>query len=88
MSGALRRALEVVGLLLSVLALLFAIQEFRDSKQQISTLETIGKKVELAADGASTKYIGAFPDNLPTVTEVVQQTCENLDIMADVAGYG
>jgi hypothetical protein len=91
----MRRAFEAIGLALSIVGLLFAFDQFFASRQQLRTLHTLGNEVELAtegahaaADAASTRYIADFPYNLPTVTEVVQGTCENLDIMSDVAGYG
>ena len=90
-----RRAFEVTGLLLSIVALAFSVREYFEfehqkaaySKQTQNLLE-IQRKVDLAASEATTRSIGEFPKNIPTIISVVKHACATLDIMADTASYG
>jgi hypothetical protein len=65
---------EVEALLLSIFALLFAVKQFRDSAE-------VSKQL-------STRFLSIFPGNLQEITAFVSQSSDNLDIMADYAGYG
>jgi len=87
----LKRRLEIaasiIGLLLAVIALAFAIDQYWASRQQERELISIQRAVRGAAEAASTRLVGLFPANLPAIKEVVGSTCSHLVVMADVAGY-
>jgi len=91
----LRRYLDPVTLILAVLAIAFAVFQFLDSrhlKRATEGIQTQNEKVlhaaQDAAENASTKYVDEFPKNIPFIRDLVQGTCEHLDILADVPGYG
>jgi hypothetical protein len=90
-----RRLFEGVGLLLSLFALAFAVDQFLEERKQEKAfdkqqqqLQRIALDVTGAAEAASTRSVGNFPITLPAITQVVKSTCDKLVIMADVPGYG
>lgn len=92
---ALKERIDLIGLVLAVIALVFAVEQFHDAKEQSNTLTKVAttaqqaaEAAKQAAEAASTRAIPTFPGSLADITEVVQNTCEDMDIMADVAGYG
>lgn len=65
---------EIEALLLSILALMFAVKQFRDSAE--------------VSEQLSTRFLSIFPGNLQEMTTFISQSTDNLDIMTDYAGYG
>ncbi len=83
-----RRAIEYVGFFLGVVGLLFAINEYHEGEKTKATLEDVAQDAHAAVEAASTAFVDEFPHNLPEIKAVIASTCQNLDIMTDVAGYG
>jgi hypothetical protein len=77
----IRHWVDAVTILLAIASILFAAVQFSDSKGLKESTEKI-----LAS--TTTKYVGNFPDNITKITELIESTCGELDIMADVPGYG
>ncbi len=70
----IERVLAVIASILSIVALIFALTQFRDSHQVIESL--------------STRRIADFPHNIGELTRIVGAANQKLDIMVDVIGYG
>jgi hypothetical protein len=74
-------ALAVIAIVLSVVAIVFAIIQFHDASVQTDLVQDISK-------GVSTRFIGLFPKNMDGITSIVKKTDHHLDIMVDFAAYG
>jgi len=72
---------QIEALALSIVAIVFAIQQFLDSWKQLDRLSEVGRQL-------STQFVAPFPDNLQALTEFVSGAQGKLEIMADYAGYG
>lgn len=83
----MKRAFEIVTLVLAILAIIFAIKQYYDSRDLIVSNKGLTDKVQYLLGTASTKYIDEFPDDVAGIQEVMDGTCENLDIMVSVPGY-
>ena len=81
-------AARIIGLLFGFVALLFAWDQYWKSREQAAELVSIELAARGAVEAASTRITGRFPTNIPGIEEVIGGTCENLVIMADIAGYG
>src|SRR5262249_37834594 len=66
-----RTSLDVVTLILAVLGIGFALWQFRDSRHLVSITENI-------LSDASTRYVAEFPQNLPEITSLINETCGSL----------
>jgi|SRR5579872_3099210 len=76
-----RRWLDITTLTLASLGILFAIWQAWDSQHLRDDTQTL-------LNYATTTYVAEFPGNLPWITNLVKNTCERLDILVDVPGYG
>lgn len=76
-----RNIFELASLLLAVLAILFAVLQYLDSKRLEAHITQI-------AQSMSTAYVGEFPNNIKEINRVVSNAKKELDIVADVPGYG
>lgn len=69
-----------------------AIRKVDETAQKLSTVATkideSDNKIEKIESSASTKFIGAFPENIPEVTKIVESTQTELIIVNDFVGYG
>jgi hypothetical protein len=76
-------AFEWVTLVLAVVAIIFAVVQFLDSRRQLDSIMGVAKHIQ-------TQYVGSFPDNMDEIMKVVQNVSDggDLDIMTDFAGYG
>jgi hypothetical protein len=81
-------AIAIVGLPIALVGLLFAWDQYRNSRKQAVELVSIELAARGAVEAASTRVIGKFPTSIPVIKEAIGGTCEHLIIMADVAGYG
>jgi len=68
------RLIEVAGFAIALVALGIGVQD----------LQHVTKLVEKA----TFTYVGAFPEDLSAIQEVMDHTCQQLDIMTDVPSYG
>lgn len=78
---AYRRLSEPVTISLAILAIVFAVVQFFDSRIQ-------KKEIKKVAESMSTSYIGEFPKNMENIIKVTAAATKKLDIMVDFAGYG
>jgi hypothetical protein len=83
----MKRAFEVLTIILAVLAIGFAVKQYFDSRDLITSNKGLTDKVEYLLGTASTKYIDDFPNDVPGIQEVMSGTCRSLDIMVSVPGY-
>ena len=72
---------EIVELTLAVLAIVFSVIQFFDSKTQHRQLLEV-------ANSMSTRFIGGFPKNMGEIVDVLKDARSELDIVTDVAAYG
>jgi len=77
----LRPILDGVTVLLAIASIIFAYVQKLDSRD-------LKNKTELLLGSVTTGYIAEFPQSIPAITKIVQGTCSDLSIMADVPGYG
>ena len=73
--------LEFFTSLLAIAAIVFATLQFVDSRKQEKYMRDLAEQM-------STRFIGAFPDNLEPISEIVSHSHKTLDIMVDTLGYG
>jgi hypothetical protein len=66
--------MEVVTFVLAVIAIIFAVVQFSDSRHLL--------------EETSTKYIGSFPDNMDDINSLLDRSHQELLILVDYAGYG
>jgi hypothetical protein len=76
-----QRIVDILAIILAVVSIVFAGIQFMDSRE-------IRGKTESILASTTTRYVAEFPNNIPKITELIEGTCGNLDIMADVPGYG
>ena len=97
------KAKDPITLVLAVLAIIFAIIQFHDSRGQLKKLSEQTSKIEgitrTMSDQAatinditksiSTRYKATFPNNLAYIIPVIQHAApgSKIDVMADHAGY-
>jgi hypothetical protein len=74
--------------LLAVVAILFSVDQYIGSRKLDRLNTQILETAKQTADATTSRFVGRFPANVPQITEVASQTCEALNIMADVPGYG
>jgi hypothetical protein len=79
---------ETVTLVLALLAIIFALIQFRDSKKQNEKMEDVAGRMNDIAKSMSTQFVGLFPKNMDSITSVVGKADKQLDIMVDFVGYG
>jgi hypothetical protein len=77
----LKEWLEYIGMLLGFLALIFAVDQYKDSKNLMARTKEL-------SDEASTKYMGSFPGNIDQIVPVVKSAQKELIILTDFPGYG
>jgi hypothetical protein len=79
----IRRLFEWVTLILAIVAIVFAVVQFLDSRKQLRRLEEVASHIQ-------TQYVGSFPENMDEIMRVVRNVSDGgqLDIMTDFAGYG
>jgi hypothetical protein len=80
---------------LAVIALLFAINQFRDARHldhdteiALARLTQVTSQLADLADKTSTKYLGTFPNNMGAILEVASSPGRDLRILCDYPGYG
>jgi len=66
---------------LTIVMLLLAVKQYYDSTDQLSRVDKISQRI-------STQYLNSFPTTIPTITEFINGTQKELDVMVDYAGYG
>ncbi|HEY6349140.1 MAG TPA: hypothetical protein VI636_06995, partial [Candidatus Angelobacter sp.] len=81
-------AYDTLIFLLAIGAIVFASKQFRDSKDQLSRLGEQAGEIRAMAKSMSTRFIGAFPQCLPEIKDVLANTDKQLNIMVDYCGYG
>src|SRR5271156_6482240 len=79
--GWISRTAEVLALVAALVGLLFALIQYDDSNETKRTLNALGGRL-------TTKYVGAFPANLDSITSLVEDTKGHLDLMTDFVDYG
>jgi hypothetical protein len=93
----LRRWLDTVTLILAVLAIIFAIIQFGDAKNQlkearaaVDQLRSVTGALEPLARSVQTRFVGSFPDNMEDMMNVVKSVPDRgqLRVMTDFSGYG
>ncbi len=84
----MKRVFELATLLLAVLAIGFAIKQYVDSRDLVTSNRKLDEKVEYLLGTASTRYVDEFPRDITGIDEVTSATCEKLDIMVSIPGYG
>jgi hypothetical protein len=67
--------------ILASLAIGFATRQYFDAKSTRQEMVDIGESM-------STRFIGAFPDNMGEIKNIVEDAETQLDIMVDYVGYG
>jgi hypothetical protein len=77
----LRGLLDGLTVVLAVTSIIFAYVQKMDSNE-------LKNKTELLLGSASTSFVDQFPNSIPTITNMMQDTCADLNIMTDVPGYG
>ncbi len=76
-----RHLLDGVTMILAIASIIFAyVQKLDSSQLKDSTKQLLGS--------VTTGYIAEFPESIPVITGIVQHTCGELSIMADLPGYG
>jgi hypothetical protein len=92
-----REVFDGVTLTLAVLAIIFAIIQFGDARNQIKQaqntldqLKSVTVTLEPVARSVQTRYVGSFPDNMDEIMNVVKGVPDGgeLVIMTDFSGYG
>jgi hypothetical protein len=73
---------------LALLAIGFAIWQFRDSREQESRMKAFDKKMRSVADQMATRFAGNFPKNLNEINQVISKAEKTVDVMSDYVGYG
>ncbi len=87
-SDPLHMVIEITAIVLAIFALYLAIvtelkvRKIRDSADHISS------SAEYIRESLSTKYVGAFPDNMIEITKLVSATKKRLTIMCDIPSFG
>jgi hypothetical protein len=84
----MKRTFELATLLLAVLAIGFAVKQYIDSRDLVTSNRKLDEKVEYLLGTASTRYVDEFPRDITGIDEVTSATCEKLDIMVSIPGYG
>jgi hypothetical protein len=84
----MKRVFEIATLLLAVLAIGFAVKQYIDSRDLVTSNRKLDEKVEYLLGTASTRYVDEFPQDITGIDEVMSGTCEHLDIMVSIPGYG
>jgi hypothetical protein len=79
--AAVRRLSDPTMFVLAVVAILFAVIQFFDSRHQLTELNQV-------AQSMSTSYVGEFPKNMDSIVKLVGEATSKLDIMVDFPGYG
>lgn len=77
----LRPLLDGVTVLLAVASIIFAYVQKMDSRE-------LKNKTEFLLGSVTTGYIAEFPESIPVITKIIQGTCADLSVMADLPGYG
>jgi hypothetical protein len=99
---AIFRTVEFVGLIVGILALRIASKEIghvkklaEDSKQLVEGSKTLldastllSRDTSQIANSMSTQFIGEFPYNLSTITQVLEGARAHVEVMVDIAAYG
>src|ERR1039457_7239354 len=92
----LRRWLDTVTLILAVLAIIFAIIQFGDAKNQLKAaraavdqLRSVTGALAPLATSLQTRFVGSFPDNMEDMMNVVKSVPDRgqLRVMTDFSGY-
>ncbi len=81
MSPELLHLIEIVGAILSVVAMILAI--ITEGK-----VKRIYRSAERIAESVSTKYVGKFPENMEDIIKLISSTRRYLTIVCDVPSYG
>jgi hypothetical protein len=66
--------MEVVTFILAIIAIVFAVVQFSDSRHLL--------------EETSTKYIGSFPDNMDDINSLLDRSHQELLVLVDYPGYG
>jgi hypothetical protein len=73
--------LAFYGLLLTIVALMLAIKQYRDAKSQTSKLLSI-------SDALSTKYLGRFPEYFPELARIITRAKHEILILSIFPTHG
>jgi hypothetical protein len=76
-----RSFLDGVTVLLALASIIFAYVQKMDSRE-------LKNRTEFLLGSVTTGYIAEFPESIPVITKIVQGTCAELSVMADLPGYG
>lgn len=76
----MKKFIEILTSILAIVAIVFAIVQFSDSRHLI-------QKVEELLGTASTRYVDEFPQDISGIQDVMTGTCAELDIMVSIPGY-
>jgi hypothetical protein len=84
----LAEIIEAEGFLLGILCFVFAVQQYSDAKEQISTLAKHTSTLDEVREGISTRFLAVFPHCISDITRFISEGPHDLDIMVDFSGYG
>ena len=87
-AGIWAKKLETVAIVLSLVAIFFALVQYLDSKRLEKHTQRTLTELDALVQQSSTKYLGAFPNNMDDITRVANSTRKELKILCDVPGYG
>jgi hypothetical protein len=73
---------------LALLAIGFAIWQFRDSREQESRMKVFDTEMRSVAGQMATRFVGNFPKNLNEINHVIGKAKNTIHIMSDYVGYG
>jgi hypothetical protein len=73
---------------LALLAIGFAVWQFKDSQDLESKMTAFDKKMRSVADQMATRFAGNFPKNLTEINQVISKAEKTVDVMSDYVGYG
>lgn len=82
------RLFDGVTVTLALLAIGFAVWQFKDSQELRSRMQAFDKEMRSVADQMTTKFAGFFPKNLTEINQVIGKAENRLDVMSDFVGYG
>jgi hypothetical protein len=94
-------SLAVVAIILSVVAILYAVKQHRDAGETKKVAESISERTQQSLTALSataetlsslamqlpTRYVGKFPDNLTEIVDLLRLASNEAVIVTDFAGY-
>jgi hypothetical protein len=88
MSPRFKNAMDGILFTLAILAIIFAIVQYKDSRDLQHNTRDLQHKLKYLLDEASTKYVGLFPENLDDINATIGKTQKDAFVLADFPGYG